>query len=142
MKTDRIKSRDNKENNNPNINMSKNKDGKIPFVSKKENSNNENNNAFKKKIPVSGINKSNLKMDINLNNNKKNGFHKKNGSYNPDISGLISLRPKSTKQMNHNKNGKKINYKIDINKNNNFINVNKNNNIDINNNKNMITKKE
>ena len=71
MKTDRIKSRDNKENNNPNINMSKNKDGKIPFVSKKENSNNENNNAFKKKIPVSGINKSKMNKYKNGNYNNK-----------------------------------------------------------------------
>ena len=70
-------------------------------------------------------------MDININNNKKKGFHKKNISYNPEISGIISIRPKSTKQCNHIKNGKKINFKIDINKsnNNNIINVNKNNNI-------------
>jgi uncharacterized membrane protein YcaP (DUF421 family) len=55
-------------------------------------------------------------------------------SFNYEVSGLISLRPKSTKQLNHNKNGKKINFKIDINKEN-LINVNKNNNIDNNNNK-------
>ena len=99
---------------------------KIPFNfnNKKKKTSNENSNAFKKKIPISGINKSNLKMDIN--NNIKMGFHKKNMSYNPEISGLISLRPKSTKQLNHTKNDKKINFKIDINKKN-IINVNKNN---------------
>ena len=135
MKTERIKGRENKENNNPNVNMVKKKENKIPFNSKKGNSINENSNAFKKKIPIKGINKSNLKMDINMNNNKKNGFHKKNGSYNPEISGIISTRPKSTKQMNHIKNGKagnKINFKVDTHKNN-IINVNKNNNKDINN---------
>ena len=135
MKTERIKGRENKENNNPNVNIVKKKENKIPFNSKKGNSINENSNAFKKKIPINGINKSNLKMDINMNNNKKNGFHKKNGSYNPEISGIISTRPKSTKQMNHTKNGKgsnKINFKVDTHKNN-IINVNKNNNKDINN---------
>ena len=135
MKTERIKGRENKENNNPNVNMVKKKENKIPFNSKKGNSINENSNAFKKKIPINGINKSNLKMDINMNNNKKNGFHKKNGSYNPEISGIISTRPKSTKQMNHMKNGKagnKINFKVDTHKSN-IINVNKNNNKDINN---------
>ena len=135
MKTERIKGRENKENNNPNVNIVKKKENKIPFNSKKGNSINENSNTFKKKIPINGINKSNLKMDINMNNNKKNGFHKKNGSYNPEISGIISTRPKSTKQMNHMKNGKgsnKINFKVDTHKNN-IINVNKNNNKDINN---------
>ena len=135
MKTERIKGRENKENNNPNVNIVKKKENKIPFNSKKGNSINENSNAFKKKIPINGINKSNLKMDINMNNNKKNGFHKKNGSYNPEISGIISTRPKSTKQMNHMKNGKagnKINFKVDTHKSN-IINVNKNNNKDINN---------
>ena len=136
LKTDRIKYRENKDNKenkenkenmnpNNNINVFKKKE-KIPFNfnNKKKKVSNENSNAFKKKIPVSGINKSNLKMDIN--NNIKMGFHKKNMSYNPEISGLISLRPKSTKQLNHTKNDKKINFKIDINKKN-IINVNKNN---------------
>ena len=136
LKTDRIKYRENKDNKenkenkenmnpNNNINVFKKKE-KIPFNfnNKKKKTSNENSNAFKKKIPISGINKSNLKMDIN--NNIKMGFHKKNMSYNPEISGLISLRPKSTKQLNHTKNDKKINFKIDINKKN-IINVNKNN---------------
>ena len=132
LKTERIKGKE-KENINLENNILKKKENKIPCnVNKKRNSVTENNNAFKKKIPISGIgiNKSNLKMDININNNKKKGFHKKNISYNPEISGMISIRPKSTKQCNHIKNGKKINFKIEINKNNNnIINVNKNNNI-------------
>ena len=132
LKTERIKGKE-KENINLENNILKKKENKIPCnVNKKRNSVTENNNAFKKKIPISGIgiNKSNLKMDININNNKKKGFHKKNISYNPEISGMISIRPKSTKQCNHLKNGKKINFKIEINKNNNIIiNVNKNNNI-------------
>ena len=134
MKTDRVKYRENKENKenkenmnpNNNINVFKKKE-KIPFNfnNKKRKSANENSNAFKKKIPISGTNKNNLKMDIN--NNIKIGFHKKNMSYNPEILGLISIRPKSSKQMNHIKKDK-INFKIDINKRN-MINVNKNNNI-------------
>ena len=135
LKTERIKGKE-KENINSENNILKKKENKIPCnINKKRNSVTENSNAFKKKIPISGIgiNKSNLKMDININinNNKKKGFHKKNISYNPEISGIISIRPKSTKQCNHIKNGKKINFKIDINKsnNNNIINVNKNNNI-------------
>ena len=132
LKTERIKGKE-KENINLENNILKKKENKIPCnVNKKRNSVTENNNAFKKKIPISGIgiNKSNLKMDININNNKKKGFHKKNISYNPEISGMISIRPKSTKQCNHLKNGKKINFKIEINKNNNIIiTVNKNNNI-------------
>ena len=127
LKTERIKDKEN-------INMNKKKENKIPFnLSKKRNSViDNNNNAFKKKIPVSNTYKNNLKMDININ--KKSGLHKKNMSFNPEISGLISMRPKSTKQFNHNKNGKKINFKIDINKEN-IINVNKNNNIENNNKK-------
>ena len=130
MKTERIKD---KENINQNV-LNKKKENKIPFnLNKKRNSAiDNNNNAFKKKIPVSNTYKNNLKMDININ--KKTGLHKKNMSFNPEISGLISLRPKSTKQFNHNKNGKKINFKIDINKEN-VINVNKNNNIENNNKK-------
>ena len=132
LKTERIKGKE-KENINSENNILKKKENKIPCnINKKRNSVTENSNAFKKKIPISGIgiNKNNLKMDININNNKKKGFHKKNISYNPEISGIISIRPKSTKQCNHIKNGKKINFKIDINKsNNNIINVNKNNNI-------------
>ena len=132
LKTERIKGKE-KENINSENNILKKNENKIPCnINKKRNSVTENSNAFKKKIPISGIgiNKSNLKMDININNNKKKGFHKKNISYNPEISGIISIRPKSTKQCNHIKNGKKINFKIDINKsNNNIINVNKNNNI-------------
>ena len=62
-------------------------------------------------------------------------------SFNSEVSGLISIRPKSTKQLNHNKTGKKINFKIDINKEN-VINVNKNNNIDNNNNKAIEKEKE
>ena len=132
LKTERIKGKE-KENINLENNILKKKENKIPCnVNKKRNSVTENSNAFKKKIPINGIgiNKSKLKMDININNNKKKGFHKKNISYNPEISGMISIRPKSTKQCNHIKNGKKINFKIEINKNNNnIINVNKNNNI-------------
>ena len=130
MKTERIKDKENinPNANNLNLNINKKKENKIPFnLSKKRNSAVGNNNAFKKKIPVSGTYKNNLKMDIN--NNKKNGLHKKNMSFNPEISGLISMRPKSTKQFNHNKNGKKINFKMDINKENIInVNVNKNNN--------------
>ena len=131
MKTERIKDKENMNpnaNNLNNININKKKENKIPFnLSKKRNSAVGNNNAFKKKIPVSGTYKNNLKMDIN--NNKKSGLHKKNMSFNPEISGLISMRPKSTKQFNHNKNGKKINFKMDINKENIInVNVNKNNN--------------
>ena len=137
MKTERIKDKENinPNANNLNLNINKKKENKIPFnLSKKRNSAVGNNNAFKKKIPVSGTYKNNLKMDIN--NNKKNGLHKKNMSFNPEISGLISMRPKSTKQFNHNKNGKKINFKMDINKENIInVNVNKNNNIDNNINK-------
>ena len=130
MKTERIKDKENinPNANNLNLNINKKKENKIPFnLSKKRNSAIGNNNAFKKKIPVSGTYKNNLKMDIN--NNKKSGLHKKNMSFNPEISGLISMRPKSTKQFNHNKNGKKINFKMDINKENIInVNVNKNNN--------------
>ena len=130
MKTERIKDKENinPNANNVNLNINKKKENKIPFnLSKKRNSAVGNNNAFKKKIPVSGTYKNNLKMDIN--NNKKSGLHKKNMSFNPEITGLISIRPKSTKQFNHNKNGKKINFKIDINKENIInVNVNKNNN--------------
>ena len=130
MKTERIKDKENinPNANNLNLNINKKKENKIPFnLSKKRNSAVGNNNAFKKKIPVSGTYKNNLKMDIN--NNKKSGLHKKNMSFNPEISGLISMRPKSTKQFNHNKNGKKINFKMDINKENIInVNVNKNNN--------------
>lgn len=69
--------------------------------------------TFRKKIPISGMNKNKLK--INVNNNKKR-FHKKTMSFNREISGLISLRPKSTKQFNPNKNVEKnINFKIDKN---------------------------
>ena len=134
MKTERIiKDKENINQNVNNINAIKKKENKIPFnLSKKRNSAIDNNNAFKKKIPVSNTYKNNLKMDININ--KKSGLHKKNMNFNPEISGLISIRPKSTKQFNHNKNGKKINFKVDINKEN-VINVNKNNNIEINNKK-------
>ena len=130
MKTERIKDKENinPNANNVNLNINKKKENKIPFnLSKKRNSAVGNNNAFKKKIPVSGTYKNNLKIDIN--NNKKSGLHKKNMSFNPEISGLISMRPKSTKQFNHNKNGKKIKFKMDINKENIInVNVNKNNN--------------
>ena len=140
MKTERIKDKENINPNNININIKK-KENKIPFnLNKKRNSAiDNNNNAFKKKIPVSGPGKNNLKMDII--NNKKSGIHKKHMSFNSEVSGLISIRPKSTKQLNHNKTGKKINFKIDINKEN-VINVNKNNNIDNNNNKAVEKEKE
>ena len=137
MKTERIKDKENINPNNININIKK-KENKIPFnLNKKRNSAiDNNNNAFKKKIPTG---KNNLKMDII--NNKKSGIHKKHMSFNSEVSGLISIRPKSTKQLNHNKTGKKINFKIDINKEN-VINVNKNNNIDNNNNKAIEKEKE
>ena len=136
MRTERIKD---KENNNPNINLNiiKKKENKIPFnLNKKRNDANEENNTFRKKIPINDTNKNNLKMNIN-NNIKKTGFHKKNIGYNSEIAGLISIRPKSTKQANQIKTGKRINYNMDNNKNN-IINVNKNNNINIINDKNKV----
>ena len=136
MRTERIKD---KENNNPNINLNiiKKKENKIPFnLNKKRNDANEDNNTFRKKIPINDTNKNNLKMNIN-NNIKKTGFHKKNIGYNSEIAGLISIRPKSTKQANQIKTGKRINYNMDNNKNN-IINVNKNNNINIINDKNKV----
>ena len=107
MKTER-----NKENYN--TNYDKKKENKIPFnLIKKRNSLNEN--TLKKKIPSGNGNK-NLMVNLISNESKNLGYHKKNISYNPEISGIFSVRPKSTKQIMHLKNSNNIsNYKVEVN---------------------------
>ena len=107
MKTER-----NKENYN--TNYDKKKENKIPFnLIKKRNSLNEN--TLKKKIP-SGIGNKNLMVNLISGESKNLGYHKKNISYNPEISGIFSVRPKSTKQIMHLKNSNNIsNYKVEVN---------------------------
>ena len=120
MKTERKK-----ENtyNNYNTNKEKKKENKIPFnATKKRNSLNER--TFKKKIPFNNGNKNNI-INVNLNESKNIGNHKKNTSYNPEISGIFSVRPKSTKQISHTKNNS--NNKVEVNCSNNLKN-NRNNN--------------
>ena len=107
MKTER-----NKENYN--TNYDKKKENKIPFnLIKKRNSLNEN--TLKKKIPCGNGNK-NLMVNLISGESKNLGYHKKNISYNPEISGIFSVRPKSTKQIMHLKNSNNIsNYKVEVN---------------------------
>ena len=107
MKTER-----NKENYN--TNYDKKKENKIPFnLIKKRNSLNEN--TLKKKIPSGNGNK-NLMVNLISGESKNLGYHKKNISYNPEISGIFSVRPKSTKQIMHLKNSNNIsNYKVEVN---------------------------
>ena len=94
--------------------MIKKKENKIPFnLIKKRNSLNEN--TLKKKIPSGNGNK-NLMVNLISNESKNLGYHKKNISYNPEISGIFSVRPKSTKQIMHLKNSNNIsNYKVEVN---------------------------
>jgi len=122
--TNSMKTERKKENtyNNYNTNKEKKKDNKIPFnATKKRNSLNER--TFKKKIPVKNSNKNNI-INVNLNESKNLGNHKKNISYNPEISGIFSVRPKSTKQISHIKNNS--NNKVEVNCSNNLKN-NRNN---------------
>ena len=101
---------------NYNTNIDKKKDNKIPFnLIKKRNSLNEN--TLKKKIPAGNCSKNVIvNLNSNENKNKNIGYHKKNISYNPEISGNFSIRPKSTKQILHLKNKNNINnYKVEVN---------------------------
>ena len=125
MKTER-----NKENYDTNYNIikkEKKKDNKIPFnLIKKRNS--MNDNTFKKKIPSGNGNK-NVIVNLNVNESKNFGCHKKNTSYNPEISGVFSVRPKSTKQIMHVKNNNPVNnnnYKVTVNISNNLRNFQNN----------------
>ena len=116
MKTERNK--ENYNNNYNNINKEKKKENKIPFnLTKKRNSLNEN--TFKKKIPAGNQNK-NVFVNLNSNDNKNLGCHKKNISYNPEISGIFSVRPKSTKQIMPPRNYNNSNYKVTVNISNNL----------------------
>jgi len=119
MKTERNKENFNSNNinYNNNINKEKKKENKIPFnLVKKRNSLNEN--AFKKKIPLS---KNNM---INANENKNVVHHKKNVNFNPENNGYMSVRPKSTKQVQHMKNANNVgNYNIGINKGTTNVNI-------------------
>ena len=131
----------NKENYSTNynniINKEKKKENKIPFnLAKKRNSLNEN--TFKKKIPSGNTNK-NAMSNLNNNENKHLGCHKKTLSYNPEILNVYPVRPKSTKQIAHNKNNN--NFKVTVNISNNLVN-NQNNKVNNNeNNGNINTKK-
>ena len=120
MKTERNKENFNSNNinYNNNINKEKKKENKIPFnLVKKRNSLNEN--AFKKKIPLS---KNNM---INSNDNKNLVHHKKNVNFNPENNGYMSVRPKSTKQVVHMKNNNNVgSYNIGINKGTTNVNIN------------------
>ena len=118
----------NKENYNTNyniINKEKKKDNKIPFnLTKKRNS--MNDNTFKKKIPFGNVN-GNKNALVNLNETKNLGCHKKNISYNPEISGVFSIRPKSSKQTIHvKKDNNNSSYKVTVNISNNLGNIQNN----------------
>ena len=142
-----IRTERNKENINPNYkfntNKEKKKDNKIPFNIIKKRNSNVNENTFKKKIPICNTNK---KININSNFNSNNindlnnlGYNKKIISCNTDIiagsSRIEPTRPKSTKQLMHNKKIQNINYKADTNNSSHLrnIKVNSNSNSNINN---------
>ena len=129
----------NKENINPNYNFNTNKkkkkENKIPFnIIKKRNSINEN--AFKKKIPICNVNKKIMVNSNNKNDLNSLGYNKKNISYNsdsiPGVATVETTRPKSTKQIMHNKN-ENSNNKVEVNSssNNKNIKVNSSNNLNI-----------
>ena len=134
----------NKENYNTNfcnnINKDKKKENKIPFnLIKKRNSLNEN--TFKKKIPSGNTNK-NLMANLNNNENKHLGCHKKTLSYNPEILNVYAARPKTTNQITHIKNSNNINnFKVSVNISNNLGN-NQNNKSKMNENKENINTKK
>ena len=130
--TNALKTERNKENFSTNynnyVNKEKKKENKIPFnVIKKRNSMKEN--GFKKKIPPPQNGNKNLfvNLNMNMNDSKNSGYHKKNMSYNPEIIEAFSTRPKSTKQIAHNKviNCEKANYKVAVNISNNFNSMKK-----------------
>ena len=119
MKTERNKENFNSNNCNYNYNTNKEKkkEKKIPFnLVKKRNS--LNDNAFKKKIPLS---KNNM---VNANDNKNLVQHKKNVNFNPENNGYMSVRPKSTKQISHMKKNNNVgNYNIGISKGTTNVNI-------------------
>ena len=149
MESNAMKTERNKENYSTNYNnyisKEKKKENKIPFnIIKKRNSLNEN--GLKKKIPSPGNGNKNLFVNLNMNmNDSKNlGYHKKHMSYNPEIVDTFATRPKSTKQVIHNKkiNYNKANYKVAVNISNNFCNLKKAKGIDTGNNNTNMFKKE
>ena len=85
-----------------------------------------NDNTFKKKIPFGNVN-GNKNALVNLNETKNLGCHKKNISYNPEISGVFSIRPKSSKQTIHvKKDNNNSSYKVTVNISNNLGNIQNN----------------